>query len=203
MGIDRKMEYQYDKDDLIKNPQKYQKTMFLGNNFLNTYKKSRERIMDKLLVKDQKMELNFNKNEDIKKVIKKEIFHVEELLSTILNNKNNKKESNLENNDIIDKLLKKFEVKKRISNEINNKLDEKDTDYNNLKNYLLLSKLSLIRYNETKNLKFLNTVLKINDTICSQIEKLKDESEKKLFKEILKDELNIIKEISIKNGVKF
>ena len=37
------MEYQYDKDDLIKNPQKYQKTMFLGNNFLNTYKKSRER----------------------------------------------------------------------------------------------------------------------------------------------------------------
>ena len=135
--------------------------------------------------------------------IKKEIFHVEELLSTILNNKNNKKESNLENNDIIDKLLKKFEVKKRISNEINNKLDEKDTDYNNLKNYLLLSKLSLIRYNETKNLKFLNTVLKINDTICSQIEKLKDESEKKLFKEILKDELNIIKEISIKNGVKF
>ena len=30
---------------------------------------------------------------------------------------------------------------------------KKITDYNNLKNYLLLSKLSLIRYNETEEFK--------------------------------------------------
>jgi hypothetical protein len=197
------MEYQYDKNDLITNPQKYQKTIFLGNNFLNTYKKSREEIIKKIVVKDEKIKINFNKNEDLKIILKKEKFYVEELLTTILNNKNNKKELNLENNEIIDKLLKKFEIKKRICNEVDDKFDEKDTEYNNLKNYLLLSKLSLIRYNETKNLKFLNTVLKINDTLCSQIEKLKNNSEKNLFKEIVKEELNIINNICNKNGVKF
>ena len=125
---------------------------------------------------------------------------MEELLAAILNNKN---KLDLENNKIIDKLLKKFEIKKRICNKINNKFEEKDNEYNNLKNYLLLSKLILIKYNETENLKFLNTVLKINDTICSQIKKLKNDSDKILLKEIIEEELHIINNICNKNGVKF
>lgn len=194
------MEYQYDKNDLITNPQKYQKTMFLENEFLNSYKKSREEIIKKLIVKDEKIILNGNKNKDVRIILKKQIFNVEELLTTILNNKN---ELNLENNELINKLLKKFEIKKRISSTMNNEFDEKDSEYSNLKNYILLSKLILIRYNETKNLKFLNTVLKINDTLCSQIKKLKNDSDIILFKQIIKEELNIINNVCKKNGIEF
>ena len=198
MEVEKEMEYQYDKNDLITNPQKYQKTMFLGNNFLNTYKESREKVIKKISVNEKK--INFNKNKDVRIILKKEKFDVEELLAAILNNKN---KLDLENNKIIDKLLKKFEIKKRICNKINNKFEEKDNEYNNLKNYLLLSKLILIKYNETENLKFLNTVLKINDTICSQIKKLKNDSDKILLKEIIEEELHIINNICNKNGVKF
>jgi hypothetical protein len=198
MEVEKEMEYQYDKNDLITNPQKYQKTMFLGNNFLNTYKESREKVIKKISVNEKK--INFNKNKDVRIILKKEKFDVEELLAAILNNKN---KLDLENNKIIDKLLKKFEIKKRICNKINNKFEEKDNEYNNLKNYLLLSKLILIKYNETENLKFLNTVLKINDTICSQIKKLKNDSDKILLKEIIEEELDIINNICNKNGVKF
>ena len=198
MEVEKEMEYQYDKNDLITNPQKYQKTMFLGNNFLNTYKESREKVIKKISVNEKK--INFNKNKDVRVILKKEKFDVEELLAAILNNKN---KLDLENNKIIDKLLKKFEIKKRICNKINNKFEEKDNEYNNLKNYLLLSKLILIKYNETENLKFLNTVLKINDTICSQIKKLKNDSDKILLKEIIEEELDIINNICNKNGVKF
>ena len=198
MEVEKEMEYQYDKNDLITNPQKYQKTMFLGNNFLNTYKESREKVIKKISVNEKK--INFNKNKDVRIILKKEKFDVEELLAAILNNKN---KLDLENNKIIDKLLKKFEIKKRICNKINNKFEEKDNEYNNLKNYLLLLKLILIKYNETENLKFLNTVLKINDTICSQIKKLKNDSDKILLKEIIEEELDIINNICNKNGVKF
>jgi len=194
------MEYQYDKNDLITNPQKYQKTMFLEKEFLNSYKKSREEIIKKLIIKDEKIILNENENKDVRIILKKQIFNVEELLTTILNNKN---ELNLENNELINKLLKKFEIKKRISSTMNNEFNEKDSEYNNLKNYILLSKLILIRYNKTENLKFLNTVLKINDTLCSQVKKLKKDSDIILFKEIIKEELNIINKICKKNGIEF
>ena len=194
------MEYQYDKNDLITNPQKYQKTMFLEKEFLNSYKKSREEIIKKLIIKDEKIILNENENKDVRIILKKQIFNVEELLTTILNNKN---ELNLENNELINKLLKKFEIKKRISSTMNNEFNEKDSEYNNLKNYILLSKLILIRYNKTENLKFLNTVLKINDTLCSQIKKLKNDSDIILFKQIIKEELNIINNVCKKNGIEF
>ena len=130
MEVEKEMEYQYDKNDLITNPQKYQKTMFLGNNFLNTYKESREKVIKKISVNEKK--INFNKNKDVRIILKKEKFDVEELLAAILNNK---KKLDLENNKIIEKLLKKFEIKKRKFNKINNKFEETDNEYNNSQSY--------------------------------------------------------------------
>ncbi len=198
------MEYQYNKSDLIKNPQKYQKTPFLGNDFLIIYKKSRQEIIKKTTIKEDKKNIAiFKPNENIKDILNKEQFELEELLNEILNFKKNRKEMDSKNDFIIDNLLKKFEIKKRISKKYNSNLKEMDKEYNYLQNYLLLSKLGFIRYNETNNLRFFNTVLKINDTLCSQIEKFKTDSEKILLNYLLKNELDIINHICITNGIEF
>ena len=43
--------------------------MFLGNNFLNTYKESREKVIKKISVNEKK--INFNKNKDVRIILKK------------------------------------------------------------------------------------------------------------------------------------
>ena len=59
---------------------------------------------------------------------------------------------------------------------------EKNQDYKNLRNYLLLGLLCVIRYDETRNLKFLNTILKINDMLITQTKKIHEQIDLSIFK---------------------
>ena len=124
-------------------------------------------------------------------------------MNELLNLKTNDNEKNSKNNIIIDTLLKKFEIRKRLFLSYNSNLEEDEDRYDNLRNYLFLSNLGLIRYHETNNLKFLNTALKINDTLCSQIEKFEDEDDKLLLRYLLENELIAVNEICIKKGIEF
>ena len=198
------MEYQYDNGDLLKNPQKYQKTEFIGNEFLIAYKKSRQQCIDK--IENKKYEKNSYQNivnKEIELILHGKKIHLEKLLNELLNLKNNYNEKNSKNNIIIDTFLKKFEIRKRLFLSYNSNLEEGEDRYDNLRNYLFLSNLGLIRYHETNNLKFLNTVLKINDTLCSQIEKLDDEDDKLLLRYLLENELIAVNNICTKKGIGF
>ena len=198
------MEYQYDNGDLLKNPQKYQKTEFIGNEFLIAYKKSRQQCIDK--IENKKYEKNSYQNivnKEIELILHGKKIHLEKLLNELLNLKNNYNEKNSKNNIIIDTFLKKFEIRKRLFLSYNSNLEEDEDRYDNLRNYLFLSNLGLIRYHETNNLKFLNTVLKINDTLCSQIEKLDDEDDKLLLRYLLENELIAVNNICTKKGIGF
>ena len=62
-------------------------------------------------------------------------------------------------------------------------------------NYILLSNICVIKYEKTKNLKFLNTILKLNDLICSEIENIKDKIELNLVEHCLNKELNFVLKI--------
>tara|TARA_B100000953_G_C18008202_1_gene417206 strand:- start:397 stop:996 length:600 start_codon:yes stop_codon:yes gene_type:complete len=198
------LEYQYDNGDLLKNPQKYQKTEFIGNEFLIAYKKSRQQCIDK--IENKKYEKNSYQNivnKEIELILHGKKIHLEKLLNELLNLKNNYNEKNSKNNIIIDTFLKKFEIRKRLFLSYNSNLEEGEDRYDNLRNYLFLSNLGLIRYHETNNLKFLNTVLKINDTLCSQIEKLDDEDDKLLLRYLLENELIAVNNICTKKGIGF
>jgi len=200
----RKLEYQYDNGDLLKNPQKYQKTEFKGNEFLIAYKKSRQQCIDK--IENRKYKKNRYQsmgNNDIELILHDKKIYLEKLLNELLNLKTNDNEKNSKNNIIIDTFLKKFEIRKRLFLSYNSNLEEDEDRYDNLRNYLFLSNLGLIRYHETNNLKFLNTVLKINDSLCSQIEKLEDEDDKLLLRYLLENELIAVNEICIKKGIEF
>ena len=72
---------------------------------------------------------------------------------------------------------------------------EKNQDYKNLRNYLLLELLCVIRYEETRNLKFLNTILKINDMLITQAQQINDQTDLSIFKYCLEFEIKFVKEL--------
>ena len=66
---------------------------------------------------------------------------------------------------------------------------------------MLLGFLVSLRYNETKNLKYLNVLLKINDMLITQIEQFKDEKDFFIFKKNLENEIDYVKKICEKKGI--
>jgi len=190
--------YPYTETNLLENPQKYQMSPYLGKNFLINFFKSRENQL-KVLEKTGKifleldevikqLSINYSKN-TLDDFLQTNI-ETEEILSLLLI-----KFSNAIDNDItkiLNEFIKKFEVKKRLYSSYDKNFKESSSLYSNLRNYILLSTLCMLAYKKNKNLKYLNTSLKLNDTVCSQINKLKTNLEKSLFYHILKIELQNI-----------
>ena len=71
----------------------------------------------------------------------------------------------------------------------------------NLKNYVLLSLICLLKFEKTNNLKFLNVSLKLNDTICSQVKTLVILEDILIFNFVIKKELQIIFDLCDKKGI--
>ena len=109
----------------------------------------------------------------------------------------------LENeNKIIHVLIKKFEIRKKLFSEYDSKFSESTKHYTNLKNYLLLSIICLLKFESTQNLKLFNVSLKINDLLCSQHGIEMNEFEKILFSFLIHKEISLIDKLCIKKGVK-
>jgi len=187
--------YQYSEKDLLENPQKYQMSPFLGTNFLISFFKSRKNYLKKLekiekifLELDEvikQLSINYSKN-TLDDFLKTNI-ETEEILSLLLINFSNPIDNDI--TKILNEFIKKFEIKKRLYSSYDGNFKESSSLYSNLRNYLILSTLCMLAYKKNKNLKYLNTSLKLNDTICSQINKLQINLEKSLFYHILKIEL--------------
>jgi len=165
------LNYIYSKGDLLETSQKYQLSPFHGSDFLNSYKIERESILNKL---DTKIARKIILSELIKILLppeniisEKQItkFVTETLLITFLN----KLQLTPNDKTILSKLLKSFEIKKKIFTEYNFNQNTSSTDYKNLRNYILFSLLCSKEFKDSQNLKFLNTVLKLNDIISSKI----------------------------------
>lgn len=187
--------YPYTETNLLENPQKYQMSAYLGKNFLINFFKSRKNQL-KVLEKTGKnfleldeiikqLSINYSKN-TLDDFLQTNI-ETEEILSLLLIKFSNAIDNGI--TKILNEFIKKFEIKKRLYSSYDRNFKESSSLYSNLRNYLLLSTLCLLAYKKNKNLKYLNTSLKLNDTACSQINKLKTNLEKSLFYHILKIEL--------------
>ena len=195
------MTYPYSNTDLLENPELYQFTKFMGEKFLESYFYSRKIILNDIGGKiDKKM--NFSEIIDnltnINNLENNE-YNLEKLLLKILSNNQNRNEKL---NEIIDIFLKKYEIKKKLVMQYDNDFHEKDSNYKNLRNYILLDLLCVIRFNETKNLKFLNTILKINDMLVTQISLWNNKNDLCVFQWLLENEIRIILELCKLKGVK-
>jgi hypothetical protein len=194
------MNYEYTNKDLLKFPQKYQQSLFQGKEFLNSYFKNREEIIEKIKKNGYDFKNLQNIETELIEKMESTKNDLEKKFIKIIINKNLKKD--LPMDQIVDTFLKKFEIKKMIALEYDSNNKEKSKNFRYLRNYLLLSILCCLKYKETKNLKFLNTVLKINDTLVSQFFAINEKLDFKIFSIILQMEINFIKELYNSKGVK-
>ena len=102
---------------------------------------------------------------------------------------------------IVNDFIKKFEIKKRIFSYYNKEIQEASNDYKTLSNYILLASICVLKYKKTKNLKYINVLLKLNDTICSQINIISENNTSFLCFFALKSELDYISDLIKKNGI--
>ncbi len=193
------MEYSYTNTDLLEFPQKYQMTPFEGREFLSSYEKTRQKILDKI-----KNNQTVNSLSHTLKLLQKQflidiksdqkIFVTSNQLSSILLRLQHQKETQQETKFIM-ALLKKFEIKKRIFSEYDHELKENSTDFKILTNYILLAAICAKKFQDNSNPKFLNTLLKLNDTICSQIDSINDVNNLSLIYYIINLELESIRDL--------
>ena len=193
------MEYSYTNADLLEFPQKYQMTPFEGREFLSSYEKNRQKILDKI-----KNNQTVNSLSHTLKLLQKQflidiksdqkIFVTSNQLSSILLKLQHQKETQQETKFIM-ALLKKFEIKKRIFSEYDHELKENSTDFKILTNYILLAAICAKKFQDNSNPKFLNTLLKLNDTICSQIDSINDVNNLSLIYYIINLELEYIRDL--------
>ena len=194
------MIYEYCNRDLLEKPEKYNFAIFQGEKFLESYIDSRFSIVTKL---KNSIKINTTFTELISNLCnqnlsKKNNMELENLLIETLRAKKmngHKLDTN------IDVFLKKYEIKKKLMSKYDTNFFEKNQDYKNLKNYLLLGLLCVIRYEETRNLKFLNTILKINDMLITQAQKIHNETDLCIFKYSLEYEIKFVKELCELKGL--
>ena len=193
------MEYSYTNADLLEFPQKYQMTPFEGREFLSSYEKNRQKILDKI-----KNNQTVNSLSHTLKLLQKQflidiksdqkIFVTSNQLSSILLRLQHQKETQQETKFIM-ALLKKFEIKKRIFSEYDHELKENSTDFKILINYILLAAICAKKFQDNSNPKFLNVLLKLNDTICSQIDSINDVNNLSLIYYIINLELEYVRDL--------
>ncbi len=198
--------YVYSTQNLLDIPQKYQMSPFQGHKFLEQYKESRKASMQ--LIKDKintttldqvaaQMHLNFQHPLEI---INSSKFSTQKLFESIflilLRDKDD-----IAITKIVNDFIKKFEIKKRIFSSYNKEIQEASNDYKTLPNYILLASICVLKYKKTKNLKYINVLLKLNDTICSQINIISENNTSFLCFFALKSELDYIFDLIKKNGI--
>ena len=199
--------YSYISKNLLESTQDYHMSKYVGPEFLESYKESRvkkieifkkenllenyEGVLKNILEKSNSSNFQFNE----------ENYETENLLSFLYvrlkTGKNNETDEK-----VLNQLIKKYEIKKLVCLQYDSDLKEISSDYTKLSNYILLSLCCLLKYEETSNLKFLNTSLKLNDTISSQSVKINDIFEKSLFCFVLQKELYYVDTLCKLKGIK-
>ncbi len=189
-------EYKYSKYNLLEKPQRYQFTKFEGKEFLIAYTKSRKKYLLKLNVKnpsyDELESILKNKNGEHNSNTEKKLTKI---CLELINNQNF---SNIDND--IDFYLKKFEISKKILSDYN--VEKEFEEYDKLENYVMLSLILIMKFKKMYDLRFINTILKLNDTICSSWKINKETDYNRLFSFCLESEMEFIKEIMTKVKVK-
>ena len=198
--------YEYSTQNLLETPQKYEMTPFQGRNFLELYKESRkfsiQLIKDKIdtITLDQaatQMQLNFQNPLEI---INSSKFSTQKLFESIFLMLL-RDEDDVGVTKIVNRFIKKFEIKKRIFSYYNQEIKEASDNYKILDNYILLASICVLKYKKIRNLKYLNVLLKLNDTICSQISVISENVSGFLCFFALKSELDCISDLLKNNGL--
>lgn len=161
--------YNFTKKNLLENPEKYFYTSFLGRKFISYYFDDREKklifLKDKIIKNQNNLKIS-----SIKSYINK--FHVSlrqnsleiDTQSFLLNILNEKEF----NDHYFDLILNRFEVTKKIYLKYSKQKFKGHGVHNKLLVYLFFGFVLSEKYSNSKNLVYLNSLIKIVDIISSQ-----------------------------------
>lgn len=187
--------YIYSENNLLKFPNTYQYSDFQGIDFLQIYKKDRMRSLDILKNNLKKLETENKKNfKLIGKIYYKDgKLDLKEYLIYLFNSGSSTLKSQAKTIDI---LIKRFEVSKKLFLQYDIKsLKKLSSKFDELLLYPLFSLVLQKYYLEAEDqnkLIFLNTILKVNDTISSISTSIRNGKEIFFSIEAIKGELKII-----------
>ncbi len=219
--MEASLQYTYSKTNGFENPLNYWYPPYQGLAFMQTYKESREIIMEKLA---QKTAVSGNKDlslEELLGVLSRCVaflpldveggfldfymdkgFKSVEMLATLLG---------VISEDIgrrqtevtfwLDKFVHKYEVTKRIYCSYAKGFKREATTYKDITNYALLSLLCVLYYRISGNLKYLNCCLKINDLLCAVSEDINECIDLLLVKNALSAELQEVAKLTKTIGI--
>ena len=153
------MSYKYITENNLENRQNYMYSEYKGIEFLKEYKDSRDQLIS--LVRE-KME------KEISHITDKELRVLYEKLQT---------DGEIASDDktCMDAYTKSFEVRKRLYSEYNSEWKPlNNASCEIYDNYILLAKCLILMYKKSKCAKYINCLLKIDDTMISIKNKLTD-----------------------------
>ena len=211
--------YEYTGVDRLNEPHKYMYTEYLGIGFMQLYFDDRKKSIEKNRVRDCKQSISeinsYLCTASIKKLkqqestpielrgkverlesfgIESEVFTRGLLLSLLFN------QLNTQNTDLVknwlDQLIQRFEVTKKIYETYPSGFRTGKGSGQDVSLYWLFSLLLSLYYAEGKNIKHLNTLLKVNDLLCSLDDKAIKEIPKEGLELVLSIEMNSIKELT-------
>lgn len=186
------MMYKYITENNLENRQFYMYCEFEGMNFLKAYFKTRTDFID-----------GWKSDKDEGYFVEK--ISLESRTDAVLYNLLCE-DFKTENKKMIDWFTKDFEVRKRVYTSYDDitKKPEEGADYHRISPYILLGYVMSKAYVKTENYKYLNCLLKIDDTLLSLIEQM-SENEVMAVKKLLETEIDYVAKIletkKIESGV--
>lgn len=185
--------YKYVTADNLETPQTYMYTTYEGAAFLQNYRSSRETFL-RAYAQDRRTDFEML-SQGLDTWLAKKIRCAAETLRTgTLQG---------EGKDALEFLVKVFELRKRLYAEYPERYRPNEgSGYREARHYLLLGGLLVRAHALTGNLKYLNTLLKLDDTLLSLSEKL-DRVQKGYAAELLARELEATTALAERQGLTF
>lgn len=197
------MEYKYITENNLEERQNYMYSAFGGDAFLKEYFETREMILDSMGESQisieniiEKIMCNSNSCEQI------DDENIIELKGLINNQLKKLPQENLSFLQI-DLIVKTFEVRKRLYHLYSPVFKPLDEDgYKDNELYLLFAVMMCVAYEASMNLKYLNSLLKVNDILISILTSNKNDLENEYVAFVLMKELYYIKKLCENKNIK-
>lgn len=199
------MSYEYILDDNLKSPLRYQYTEYRGTSFMRDWYASRRWILDQIDVTAAPEKLVGIQRYNLMDARQGEWLSAETSLQTLLCILLRNEELSNEQKHTLDGFVKTFEVRKRLYSHYTAGFKPGDeTDYCNMTLYTGFACVCAAAFAQYNDLRYLNALLKVNDTLLSQWERrgeLKELTNQRRLAYSVKKELEFVFNICRARGV--
>lgn len=169
--MNRQTQYSYAEGDLLEKPNTYQYSQYGGREFVLAWQSHRESVQAELGEPISPVEADLTDSR--LQELPCELHSLLEDIMADISNGNNMEQLVLK--DVLNALVRKFEVTKRLYASYDKDLKAVNKyDYRNLELYLRFAEIVDRAYSNSNNLTFLNVMLKLTDTLIAFRNELKE-----------------------------